>query len=129
MVQVQAGLRVRQGAVHLEQAVDGREHRLLGLVILRAELFGALEHHVLQVVGETGVVGRVVLAARADGHVGLDAGLVLVDGHVHGQAVLQGVDPRIERIALDGLVLGAAGRGHGGQGRQQKQFLHDEWFE
>ena len=124
MVQVQAGLRVRQGAVHLEQAVDGREQGLLGLVVLRAEQLGTLEHHVFEIMGETGVVGRVVLAARTDGDIGLDAGLVLVDGHVHGQAVLQGVDPRIERIALDGLILGTAGSGHGGQGRQQKQFLH-----
>ena len=129
VVKVQAGLRVRQGAVHLEQAVDGREQGLLGLVVLRAELLGALEHHVLQVVGETGVVSRVVLAACADGHQGLDAGLVLVDAHVHGKSVLQGVDLRIERIARNGLVLGAAGGGHGGQGRQEKDSLHIYLFE
>ena len=128
MVQVQALLRVLQGAVHLEQAVDGRKHRLFGLVVLRAELLGSLEHHVLEVVGETGIVGRIVLTACADGDVGLDTGLVLVDGHVHFQAVGEGGDLRLERIALHGLILAAARNGHGGDGRQNQKFLHAQSF-
>ena len=128
VVQVQAFLRVLQGAVHLEQAVDGRKHRLFGLIVLRAELLGSLEHHVLEVVGETGIVGRIVLAARADGDVGLDPGLVLVDGHIHFQAVVQGVDLRLEGIALHGLILAAARNGHGGDGRHNQKFLHAQSF-
>ena len=124
VVQVQPLLRVLQGAVHFEQAVDGGEHRLFRFVVLRAELFRSLEHHVLQVVGEAGVIGRVVLSAGTDGDVGLDSGLVLVDGHVHGQAVGKGRNLRLERIALHGLILAAARNGYGGEGRQNQRFLH-----
>ena len=124
VIKVQALLRVREGAVYLEQAVDGFEQRFFSGIVLRAELFGTLEHHVLQVVGEAGVVGRIVFAASPDGDIRLDAGFVLIDGHVHFQAVLQGVDFRVERIAGDGFILGTAGGGHGGQSRQEKDFLH-----
>ena len=123
MVQGEALVVVLQGAVHLKETVDGREHRLLGLVVLGAELLGTLEHHVLEVVGEAGVVGGVVLAARPDGDIGLDAGFVLVDAHIHFQAVGKGVDLRLERISLHGLILGAAGCGQDGQGRHHQQFV------
>ena len=124
VVEGQPFLGIRQGAVHLKQTVDGREHRLLRLVVLRSELFRPLEHHVLEVVGETRIVGGIVLSARADGDIGLDTRLVLVDGHIHGQTVLQGIDLRVQRISLHGLILFAATHGNGGQGRQEKDFLH-----
>ena len=124
MVDRQPLLGIGLGAVHFKQAVDGLEHRLFGRVVLGTETLGALEHHVLEVVGETGIVGGIVLAARADGHVGLDAGLVLVDGHVHFQAVGEGVDLCLHRISLHGLVLVAACHGNGGDRRQEDEFFH-----
>ena len=113
-----------EGTIHFKQRIDGLQHGLLGLVILRAEDFRTLEHHVFQVVGQAGVVGRVVLAARTHRDVGLDAGFVLVYGHVNFEAVVQGVDFSLEGIPLHGLVLVAAGCQCKQCCGQKQNFIH-----
>ena len=114
---------IRGLAIDFEEFLDLVEERFLELVVLGAELLGALEHQVLEIVGQARGLLRVVLAADLHGHVGVDAGFVLVDDHIDLQAVVQGVDAGVRRIALDGLVLvfAAAGSGEQGENRQDHQ--------
>ena len=117
--------RVRLGPVNIIQGLDLVQHGLFCRVVGRSDEFGTFEHDVLKVVGETGVVGRIVLAAGTDGNVGLDTRGLLVDGHVHFQAVVQGVDLGVERIAGNRFIA-VAGGGEQGSGRdgEQKDSLH-----
>ena len=97
-------------AVNLEETFDLVKHRFLRGVVRSAELLRAFEHQVLEVVGQTGGLGRVVLSADADGDVGLDAGRLLIDAHVDLQSIRKGVDPRFHRIARYRFVLVLAAR-------------------
>ncbi|CDC95889.1 unknown [Alistipes sp. CAG:268] len=101
---------VRRLTVGLEELLDLIEQRFLGFVVRGTEVRRTLEHEVFEVVGQTGGLGRVVLAADADGDVGLDAGRLLVDAHVDLQSVRKGVDPRFHRIARYRFVLVLAAR-------------------
>ena len=91
-------------AIDLEQLLNLVEQRLLGLVVLRAELLRTLEHQVLEVVSQTGCLGRVVLTTHANSDVGLDSGLLVADRHIYLQTVIQRIDTGLSRIALDALV-------------------------
>ena len=95
--------------VLLEQGLDFVKQRLLRCIIRGTELRGALEHKVLEVMGETCGLGRVILAPDLHCDVGLDARGLLVDGHEHFQTVVKGVNFGVLRIVLDGLVLRTAG--------------------
>ncbi len=113
-------LRVGRAAVDLEELFDLVEQRLLGGVVLRAEPLGALEHQMLEVVGQTGRLDRVILRAHPHGDIGLDARLLAVDRHVDLQSVVERVDAGLQRIARDALVLVlAAGRQQQGDGGDQ----------
>ena len=92
------------GAVYLEQTLDLVEQGFLGLVVLRSELFGALEHEVFEVVGQTRRLLGIVLGAHLYGDVGLQARGFVVYGHVDLQSVVQSVDTGIERVARHALV-------------------------
>ena len=116
--------RVRQAAIHLIQGVNLGQQRFFGLIILGAELLGSLEHHVLQVVGQAGVVGRIVLSSSMHGDVGLDTGLVLVHGHIDLQPVVQGVNLCLQRISLHSVIPRASGKGQCSQSDQKKKTFH-----
>ena len=88
---------------------------LFRFIVLCAELLGALEHEVLEVVGETGGLLGIVLASDAHCDEGLDTGLFLVDGHVDLEAVVKGVDFGIHGVARNFFVLCAGGSGQNGQ--------------
>ena len=103
--------RLRKGAVDLVQGIDLGQHGFFGLIVLRAEFFRALEHHVLKVMSKAGVVRGVVLAAGVDGNVGLDPGLILVYGHINLQAIVQGIDLCLKGVSFHGFITGAAGHG------------------
>ena len=115
-----AGHAVGGVAVLLEELLDAVEHRLFCGVVGGAELFGALEHEVLEIVGEAGGLGGVVLAAYAHGDVCLYAGLVAVDSHEQLEAVREGVGLGVQGVArhrVVGVLVGACrGRAqrHGG---------------
>ena len=96
--------RVGLRPVHLEKGPDRIEQRLLGLIVGGSEVLGALEHQVLEIVGEACGLVRVVLASDFHGDVGLEPRLLLVDRHVDLQAVVHRVDPGVHRIPLYGLV-------------------------
>ena len=91
-------------AVNLEELFDLVEQGLLGFVVARAELLGALEHQMLEIVGQTGRFARVVLAADFHGDVGFDARFCLIDAHIDFQSVIQRVDTGLERVVLDRFV-------------------------
>ena len=71
--------RVGQLAVALISASDFVEIRLLLGVVGGAELLGSLKHQVLQIVGKTGCLGRVVSGTCLDGDISLQTRLFLVD--------------------------------------------------
>ena len=110
-------------AIDLEEFLDLVEERFFLRIVRRSELFRALEHQVFEIVGETGGLLRVVLAADLHGDVRVDARLVLVDDHINLQTVVQSVDTGVRRVALDGFVLvfAAAGRGKQGKYRHKNQ--------
>ena len=98
------GLRLVDFPVLLEQLFNLVKQRLLLLPVLGAEVFGTLEHEVLEVVGQSGSFGWVELAARPGGDCHLDFRCLPVDGHVHLQTVVQSVDARVNRVVRDGFV-------------------------
>ena len=77
----------------------------LSLGIVRSVLLCALEHEVLQIVCQTGGLGRVVLSASTYGDVRLDTWLVLIDTQIDLQSVLQRVDTRVHRVARHRLIV------------------------
>ena len=79
MISLLALCRVGQLAVALISACDFVEIRLLLGVVDGAELLGSLEHQVLQIVGKTGCLGRVVSGTCLDGDISLQTRLLLVD--------------------------------------------------
>ena len=91
-------------AVDLEEHFYLVEQWFLGLVVGGAELRRALEHEVLEVVGQAGGLGRIVLAAHLHGDVGLDAGRFGIDAHVDLQSVVERIDAGGEGVALHGFV-------------------------
>ncbi|MNH29995.1 hypothetical protein D3C79_902620 [compost metagenome] len=58
-------------------------------MLLIADVLGALEHHVLEEVGETGLAHRLAGRAHVIGHVEVHQGVGLVRRQDHGQAVVQ----------------------------------------
>ena len=119
-------------AVDLEQLLDLVEHGLLGGIVRSAVVGRALEHQVLEVVGQTGRLGGVVLAADLHGDGRLQTRRLLVDAHVDFQAVGQGVDAGLHRITLDRFVLVlATSRGehrqHDDRQNQKPFHVHTRW--
>ena len=115
MVMCLAGFGVGDGAVLFVEALDLVEIGFFSRIILRSELLRALEHQVLEVVGETcGFLG-VVLAADAHRDEGLDAGLFLVYCHVDLEPVVEGYDLGIHGIAGNLFVIVACGEGQNRQ--------------
>ena len=94
--------------VDLVQLLYLVKQRFLGCIVRGAEMLGALEHDVLEIVGQTGVVSGVVLSAAADCDHGLEPRLVFVDGHVDLKTVVHGVDLGLEWVAFDSLILSIA---------------------
>ena len=92
-------------AIDLEEGFDLVEKRFFRSIVGRSEVLRALEHQVLEIVGETGSLRRVVLSSYLYRDVGLDAGCLLVYAHVDLQAVVERIDLRSERIVFHSLVL------------------------
>ena len=91
--------------IDLVQRLDLFELLLLFGPIQGAEVVRALEHQVLQIVGETRGFRGVVLTAHAHGNVSLDARNVLVYRHIHLQTVIQRVVDDVHRVVLIGLLV------------------------
>lgn len=70
-----------------------------------AELLRALEHQVLEVVGETRGLGRVVLASYLHGDECLDSWFLVIDAQVHLQTVVKCVDSCLGRVSVHLLVF------------------------
>ena len=91
-------------AVHLEQCLYFVQKRFFGGIIRCSEVRGSLEHQVLEVVGETCCLCRVVLSSHLHGNVGLDARSLLVYGHIYLQTVVKGVDLCLKRVTCHSLI-------------------------
>ena len=111
-------------AIDLIEALNLVQEGFLRLVVLGAVVLRALEHEVLEVVGEAGGLRRVVLAADADGDVGLDTGLLLVDGHEYLEPVGESVDFGVERVVFYGLVFVAGNQGDECHGKGNQKSFH-----
>ncbi len=106
-------------AVNVIEPLDLVQHGLFGLEVGGAETGRALEHDVLEIVGQSGVVRRVVLSADPHGDIRLNPGNLFVYGHIDFQSVVQGVDFCPHGVSRNGLILAAGagrdcdrGRGH-----------------
>ena len=105
MIQHSALGRVGHGTVVLISALDVVEIGLLLSIVGCAELVGSLKHKVLQIVGKTCSLGRVVARTRTHGYVRLYARLLLIYRQINLKSVGQGVDACLHRVALNGLVV------------------------
>ena len=97
--------RVGGVVVNFIQRFDSLQLLLFLRPVEGAEVVGALEHQVFEVVREPCGFGRVVLAAHAHGDVGLDARHVFVHRHVHLQPVVQRIVNHVHRVVLIGLLV------------------------
>ena len=97
--------RVGDEAILLVACLDIVQQRGFGLGVGDTKLISALEHQVFQIVSQTRCLGRVVLRSCTHSDEGLDARLLLVDGEIHLQTVVEGVNARLRHIALKGLIL------------------------
>ena len=105
MIGLLAGYRICQLTIGLVTLFYLVEQGRFCCRIVGTKQLGALEHQMLQVVGQARRLGRVVLRARAHGDIGLNTRLVLIDRKIHLQSVVKRVDASLRQIALDGLVL------------------------
>ena len=97
--------RVGQLAISFVALLNLVEQRLLGSRIGSTELLGALEHQVLQIMGETRCLSRVVLRTRTHGDIRLNTGFLLVYREIHLQAVIERIDTCLRDIARYRLVM------------------------
>ena len=98
-------------AILLVASLNVVQQRSLGGGIGDTKLVGSLEHQVLQIVCQTRCLCRIVLRTRADSNERLDTGLLFVDGEIHLQTIVEGVDARLRHITLEGLILVIFGLG------------------
>ena len=99
------GLSIGQFTICLVTLLNIRQQRSLCRGVRGAKLLGTLEHQVLQIVSQTGCLGRVVLRTCPHGDIGLNAGLFLVHTQIHLQSVVQRIDARLALISLQRLIL------------------------
>ena len=126
MIEHTATLGILHEAVLLIARLDGVEQSLLGCIIARAVLLGALEHQVLQVVGQTGGLGGVITRAGAHCDMSRDARTLVVNTQEYLQAIAQRVALRSHRVTWDrcccGLLCCHAQECKGGKQCQKKLF-------
>ena len=104
VIQFLAQRRVGHLAVLFIASLDGVEQRFLGSIVAGAELFCALEHEVLEVVGQTGGLGGVVTRTGAHGDVSRDARRLRINTEEDFQAIAK-------RVALRGCGVARIGDG------------------
>ena len=120
VVQHAATLGILHEAILLVAGLDGVEKGLLGGIVACAVLLGALEHQVLQVMGQTGGLGRIVARTGAHGDMGRDARALVVLAEEDLKAVAQGVTLCSHRVTRDGGGHGLLGsHAQACEGRQQ----------
>ena len=105
MIGLLAGLRIRQLTIGLVALFDVSQQRSLSLGIVRSELDGALEHQVLQIMGQTCRLCRVVLRTGPHGDIRLNPRPLLIHRQIHLQSVVQRIDPRLHQIPRNLSIL------------------------
>ena len=118
--------------VHFKEPFYLIKHRLFCRIVRCAVVRRTLEHQVLKIVGETGRLGRVVLASDLHCDVCLYTRRLPVDAHVHLQPVVQSVDFRLQRVTCHSVVLVLRAGCHGNccecRDKHKKSF-HFIWFD
>src|SRR5690606_37809489 len=84
--------------------LDTVEVDALLLPVKRTEICGTLEHNVFQIVRETGIICRVVLAACLNSDLGLDSWLAFIAAEINLQSIFQGVNANIQQITRNVFV-------------------------
>ena len=102
------------GPVLVGGAVDLAPDRLQGPEVLLVQVLGALEHHVLEQVGEPAPAGPLVLGPHVVPGVDRHHGGGVVDMEDHLEAVVQGVGLDVEGGEVRGLGTRTAEHGEGG---------------
>ena len=93
VVELLAAVGVFLQSIHLESGADVVEQRLLLFIIRGAEVSCSLKHQVLEIVGKSCCLGRVVAATCSHGDVSKNTRLLLVDGQIDLQPIVEGVNP------------------------------------
>ena len=119
---------VALAAVHFVKRLNLVQLHFFPSPVLRSQLRGALEHHVLQVVRQAGGGRRVVLRAGAHGQIGLDARGILVVRQVNRQAVIELIDADAQRVAGHRLVAVFFGSGRLGGGGSNSCGSRSNWL-
>ena len=105
MVGLLAGFGIFQYTVFLVALRNLVEQGCLCLGIGGTKLFCALEHKVLQIVGQAGGLCGVVLRSRTHSDVGLYAGLLCIHAQIHLQAIVESVDAGVHLVPVYCLIL------------------------
>ena len=105
VVGLTACLGVGQFAILLVAACDIVKIRLLSSRVGGTEQLGALEHQMLQIMGQTCCLGRVVARTSAHSYISLNAGLLVVHRQINLQSVVECVDAGLHHIARYSGVL------------------------
>ena len=104
MVELLAAVGVFLLAIHLKTGTYIIEQRFLLGVVGCAEMCGAFKHQMLEIMGKSRCLGRVVAASGANCNICLNTRFLLVDGHIYLHAVVEGINSRLHKIALNCLI-------------------------
>ncbi len=102
-----AFLRVGKCPIHLIKGICRFQERFFRLIILCAKLLCPLEHHVLQVVGQTGVVCRIVFPTGTYHDKSLNTRSIFIHRQIHLESVVKSINPGLHGIPLHALIAGA----------------------
>ena len=105
MVSLLAGLGIGKSAVGLVTLFDLSQQWGLCLRVVRTKLLRSLEHQVFQIVCQTSRLGRIVLTTRSHGDIRLDTGFFRIDGEIHLQSIVEGVDTGLHEIPSNLFIL------------------------
>ena len=130
MIRLLTSLGIGELAISLIALLNICQQWGLSLRIGCSEQFRTLEHQVLQIVGQSCGLRRVVLRTRPHGYICLDTGFLLIDGEIHSQSVVKRIDAGFHHVARNGGVLVIlchdAGCEHHEENNKEKEFLfHD----
>ena len=104
VIGLSAQFRVRELTIGLIAGLDILQQGCLCLGIGRSEMCRPLEHQVLEVMRQTGCLGRVILRTRPHGDIRLNPRLLIVHREIHLQSVVQRINTGFRQVARNTLI-------------------------